>query len=148
MSGTVRRYLELAAGGRRYGIPVEQVVEVGEPEAVLPAPAQDPAIRGVTEARGRLVPILHLGAFLAGSACPPERGGAVVLLRAEAGGGRRFVALEVDDVFAVVGATVLPTGGLPSLPWAVGLAQREDGTVPILDLSSLAERLRGTGAPA
>ncbi|MFI5234148.1 MAG: chemotaxis protein CheW [Gemmatimonadales bacterium] len=148
MSEQLRRYLELSAGGRHYGLPVEQVVEVGEPGAVLPAPTQEPALRGVTEARGRLVPILHLAAFLAGTACPVERGTALVLVRSGDAAARRIVALEVDDVFAVVRGPVLPAAGLPSLPWAIGLARRTSDTIPILDLSALAERLRGIGAPA
>ncbi|HSC59508.1 MAG TPA: chemotaxis protein CheW [Gemmatimonadales bacterium] len=148
MSATQVRYLELTAGGRRYGLPVAQVVEVGEPGPVLPAPAIEPAIRGVTEARGALVPVLHLAAFLVGAACPAERGTAVVLIRPGGRGDRRLLALEVDDVFAVVRGPVLPAPSLASLPWATGLAQRDDGTLPILDLSTLADRLRGIGAPA
>lgn len=142
------RYLELTAGGRRYGVPVAQVVEVGEPGPVLPAPTHEPAFRGVSEARGTLVPVLHLAAFLAGAACPPERGTAVVVVRAAAAGDGRLVALEVDDVFAVVRGPVLPADKLPSLPWATGLAERDGGALPILDLSTLADRLRGIGVPA
>lgn len=148
MSGTTMRYLELAAGGRRYGVPVTQLVEVGEPGPVLPAPSQEPALRGVTEARGKLVPLLHLAAFLSGGRCPAERGAAVVLVRSEDDGTRRLVAVEVDDVFAVLRGEVLPAAGLPSLPWATGLARREGETIPILDLTPLAERLRSIGATA
>lgn len=142
------RYLKLSAGGRRFGVPVGQVLEVGEPGEVLPAPSHEPALRGVSEARGKLVPVLHLAAFLAGAPCPAERGAAVVLLRSGTGAVPWLVALEVDDVFAVVQGVVLPAAGLPSLPWATGLAQREEGALPILDLSPLAEHLRGIGVPA
>lgn len=148
MTALMMRYLELAAGGRRYGLPVSQLVEVGEPGPVLPAPSQEPAIRGVTEARGRLVPLLHLAAFLSGQQFPAERGGAVVLVRSEQAGARQLVAVEVDDVFAVLRGEVLPAAGLPSLPWATGLARREGETIPILDLTPLAERLRSIGATA
>jgi chemotaxis signal transduction protein len=142
------RYLELTAGGRRYGLPVAQVVEVGEPGPVLPAPTHEPSLRGVSETRGKLVPVLHLAAFLAGTACPAERGSAVVVVRSTQAGPGRLLVLEVDDVFAVVRGPVLLTAKLPSLPWATGLAQRDDGTLPILDLSTLADRLRGIGVPA
>ena len=148
MTVAMIRYLELSAGDRRYGVPVGQVVEVDEPGEVLPAPSHEPALRGVTEARGKLVPVLHLAAFLAGAPCPAGRGSAVVLIRSTVGGAPRFVALEVDDVFAVIRGPVLPATGLPSLPWASGLAQRDDGALPILDLSPLAEHLRGIGVPA
>ena len=148
MTATAVRYLELTAGGRRYGLPVAQVVEVGEPGPVLAAPTQAPSLRGVSEARGRLVPVLHLAAFMSGAPCPSERGAALVLIRAGDAAGDGLVALEVDDVFAVVRGPVLPAADLPSLPWATGLAQRDDGTLPILDLSTLADRLRGLGVPA
>lgn len=148
MTAAMVRYLELSAGGRRYGLPVAQVVEVGEPGPVLPAPTHEPSLRGVSEARGRLVPVLHLAAYLAGTSCPAERGTAVVLVGSTAAAGQGLVGLEVDDVFAVVRGPVLPAARLPSLPWATGLAQREDGTLPILDLSTLADRLRGLGVPA
>ncbi|HEU4569687.1 MAG TPA: chemotaxis protein CheW [Gemmatimonadales bacterium] len=137
-------WLEVAANGRRYGLPAAHVVEVGEPRGVLPAPSALPAVRGVTEARGRLVPLLHLGAFLAGTAAPAARGTATVLVRAAG----RPVCLEVDDAFAVLRGEVLPTAELPGLPFAQALARESGQAVPILDLNALGERLSGAGATA
>jgi chemotaxis signal transduction protein len=135
-------WLEVEAEGRRYGLPARDVLEVGEPGEVLAAPSLVPAVRGVTEARGRLVPLLHLGAFLAGRAAPAERGTATVLVRAAG----RSVCLEVDDAFVVQRGEVLPAVGITGLPFASALSRQEDRTVPILDLTTLGERLAASGA--
>lgn len=136
-------WLEVTADGRRFGLPVASVVEVGEIGEVLAAPSLVAAVRGVTQSRGKLVPLLHLGAFLTGGEPPEVRGTATVLVRAAG----RPVCLEVDDAFVVQRGEVLPAAGLPGLPFASALAQREDGTVPILDLQLLGERLQAAGAP-
>jgi chemotaxis signal transduction protein len=136
-------WLEVTVDGRRLGLPVAGVVEVGEIGEVLAAPSLVAAVRGVTQSRGKLVPLLHLGAFLAGGDPPELRGSATVLVRAAG----RPVCLEVDDAFVVQRGEVLPAAGLPGLPFASALAQLEDGNVPILDLQLLGERLQAAGAP-
>jgi chemotaxis signal transduction protein len=135
-------WLEVEVDGRRMGLPVADVIEVGEIGEILTAPSLLAAVRGVTESRGRLVPLLHLGAFLAGTAAPEARGTATVLVRAAG----RAVCLEVDDAFVVQRGEVLSAAGVPGLAYATALARKEDGTVPILDLNLLGERLQGVGA--
>ena len=135
-------WLEIAVDGRRMGLPAADVIEVGEVGEYLTAPSLVAAVRGVTESRGRLVPLLHLGAFLAGTAPPEARGTATVLVRAAG----RPICLEVDDAFVVQRGEVLPAVNVPGLPYASALARMEDGTVPILDLNLLGERLQGAGA--
>jgi len=135
-------WLEIEVGGRRMGLPVADVIEVGEIGAYLTAPSLVAAVRGVTESRGRLVPLLHLGAFLAGTSAPEARGTATVLVRAAG----RPICLEVDDAFVVQRGDVLPAVNVPGLPYASAVARQEDGTVPILDLNLLGERLQGAGA--
>ena len=138
----IATWLEVEADGRRLGLPAADVLEVGELGAVLPAPSLLESMRGVIESRGRLVPLLHLGAFLAGGPAPETRGTATVLVRA----GGRPICLEVDDAFVVQRGEVLPAIGLPGLPYAAAIARQKDGTVPILDLNALGERLAGAGA--
>jgi chemotaxis signal transduction protein len=135
-------WLEIEADGRRLGLPAADVLEVGELGAVLAAPSLLPAMRGVTESRGRLVPLLHLGAFLADRAAPETRGTATVLVRAAG----RPVCLEVDDAFVVQRGDVMPAVGMPGLPYAAAIARQQDGTVPILDLNALGEKIAGAGA--
>jgi chemotaxis signal transduction protein len=96
-----------------------------------------PAVRGLTPLRGRLVPLIHLGAFLAGRAAPAEAGRTVVLVEL----GARQVAFEVDDADAVVREQVLPVPRGQSLPWAAGVAEQDGTLVPILDLEALGDRI-------
>lgn len=131
-------FLLVRAEQRAYGLPLERVVEVADLGDVMDVPRADRAIRGLTPLRGKLVPLVHLGAFLGGREPPDQRGRAAVLI--ELGG--RHLALEVDDADEVIRGAALPLPDDESLPWAVGVAARTDGLVPILDLEALGERIR------
>lgn len=130
-----RGYLLVSAGGRQVGLAVEGVLEVFVPERVYPVPTHSTALRGVVELRGRLVPLVHLGALLGGE-LPVARGGTAVLVDAE-----RPVALEVDSAEAVIHESLLSPPEGEQFPWAVGLAARPAGPVPILDLAAVVARL-------
>jgi len=130
-------FLMVRAERRAYGLPLDQVVEVADLTEVLEVPRAEVAVRGLVPVRGRLVPLVHLAAFLGRRAPPAERGRAAVLVQV----GGRFVAFEVDDADEVVRAAPLPLPDGVSLPWAVGVAPRDDGLVPILDLEALGDRI-------
>jgi len=136
-------YLLVRAEGRAYGLPVGRVLEVADAGRVLDVPRSLPAVRGLTQLRGRLVPLIHLGAFLGGRAAPPELGRTVVLVELRGGGARegRQVAFEVDDADAVVREQPMPVPRGQSLPWAVGVAEQDGALVPILDLEALGDRI-------
>jgi chemotaxis signal transduction protein len=135
----MKGYLLVRAEGKAYGLPVGRVLEVSDKAEVLWVPRSVAAVRGLTPVRGRLVPLVHLGAFLTGREAPPEPGHTFVLV--ELGG--RQVALEVDDADAVVREQPLPVPRGQSLPWATGVAEQDDGgLVPILDLDALSDRLK------
>jgi purine-binding chemotaxis protein CheW len=131
-------FLLVRAERRAYGLPLERVVEVADLAEVMDVPRADPSVRGLTPLRGKLVPLVHLGAFLGGREPPDQRGRAAVLI--ELGG--RYLALEVDDADEVIRGAALPLPDGESLPWAVGVAARTSGLVPILDLDALGERIR------
>ncbi|MGH7704056.1 MAG: chemotaxis protein CheW [Gemmatimonadales bacterium] len=130
-------FLLVRAGTRSVGLRLQDVVEVSELGEVFPVPSHAPAIRGVTPARGRLVPLLHLGAFLGSGSCPPERASTAVLAEFE---GHR-VCLEVDEADVLTRETMLPVPPDQSLPWARAMVQRTDGFIPILNLSALRARI-------
>src|ERR671935_831453 len=110
-------YLLVRAEGKSYGLPVGRVLEVGDATEVLDVPRSLPAVRGLTPLRGRLVPVIHLGAFLTGRAAPPVSEGkkGYTLVLVELGG--RQVAFEVDDADAVVREQALPVSHGQTLPW-------------------------------
>jgi chemotaxis signal transduction protein len=141
---TVKGYLLVRSEGKPYGLPVAGVLEVGDAAEVLPVPRTLPAVRGLTPLRGRLVPLIHLGAFLAGRAAPQlteTGGGARTIVLVEIKG--RHVAFEVDEADAVVREQPLPVPHGHALPWASGVADRGAGEelVPILDLEALGDRI-------
>jgi purine-binding chemotaxis protein CheW len=138
----MRGYLLVRAGGRAYGLPVARVLEVGDATEVLSIPRKVPSVRGLTPLRGRLVPLVHLGAFLSGGDIPAaedKRVRTVVLV--ELGASGKQVAFEVDDVDAVVREQPLPVPRGQALPWASGVAEQPEGLVPILDLDALGDRI-------
>src|SRR6266702_2218627 len=136
-----RGYLLVRVDGKAYGLPLARVLEVGDLAEVLDVPRALPAMRGLTPLRGRLVPVVHLGALLGERTPPPERGRATVLVTLGAGEGTRYVAFEVDDADDVVREAALPVPRGESLPWASGVARRRGALVPILDLDALGDRI-------
>ncbi|MGH6885951.1 MAG: chemotaxis protein CheW [Geminicoccales bacterium] len=139
----MKGYLLVRVDGKAYGLPVNRVLEVSDPGDVRVVPRSLPAVRGLTALRGRLVPLIHLGALLEGRAAPAGAaatpGGAVVLV--QVGTPARAVAFEVDDADAVVREQPLPVPGGQSLPWAAGVAEQDGALVPILDLDALGDRI-------
>jgi chemotaxis signal transduction protein len=133
----VKGYLLVRVEGRAYGLPVGRVLEVADTGEVRDVPRTLPALRGLTPLRGRLVPLIHLGAFLGGRAAPAETGRTVVLVELRG----RQVAFEVDDADAVVREQSMPVPRGQSLPWASGVAEQDGALVPILDLEALGDRI-------
>lgn len=127
--------------GKAYGLPLTRVVEVGDLAEVLEVPRALAAMRGLTPLRGRLVPVVHLGALMGDRSPPETRGQAAVLVELGAGEGARYVAFEVDDADDVVREAALPVPHGESLPWASGVARRRGALVPILDLDALGDRI-------
>jgi chemotaxis signal transduction protein len=131
--------LLLRAGTRVLAVPVAAVDEVLILEPPLAAPGMVPAVRGVVPVRGRLVPLAHLGALLAGGPPPGERGAVGVAVSV---GARRFV-LEVDEASDVLQETpeALPAGW--GGRWASAAVRRGGALVPVVDLEWVAARLDG-----
>jgi purine-binding chemotaxis protein CheW len=135
-------YLLVRAGRRLVGLPLDQVVEVLDPGTAFPVPSLEPAVRGVAVVRGRILPLLHLGALLDGAPCPSARSELGVLVELA---GRRF-CLEVEDAESVLYDPGLPVPAGAALPWAAAVARTEGGLVPLLDLAALGARFTEASA--
>jgi chemotaxis signal transduction protein len=118
------------------GLELSQVIEVTQLGSVHRVPSLEPALRGVTAVQGKMVPVVHLGALLAGEAHPTEVGDLGVLVSVD---GRRL-CLEVDEAEVLVRDAPLPVPKGATLPWAVGVARHAEGLVPLLDLVALSSR--------
>jgi hypothetical protein len=100
--------------GRAFSLGLEQVREAIDLEHLTPVPTAPPAIAGVVNLRGEVVPVLNLGALVGGSTNRPRPGDVLVVV--EEGGMR--VAIAVDRV-AFMPAGTDPTraaGGLAIEP--------------------------------
>ena len=75
----------MRTGSRRVGLELAHVVEVIQIGPVHPVPSREPAVRGVTVVRGRMVPVVHLGALLDIAACPVAVGDLVVVVTVDGG---------------------------------------------------------------
>jgi purine-binding chemotaxis protein CheW len=139
----MKGYLLVRAGGKAYGLPVGRVLEVGDTTEVMTVPRKLPAMRGLTSLRGRLVPLVHLGAFLTGGEAPAPSTATRTVVLVELGASGKQVAFEVDDADAIVREEPLPVPRGQTLPWAAGVATQEGGggLVPILDLDALGDRI-------
>ena len=127
-------FLMVRLGERRVGLPIGNVIAVEAVGPVHPVPASDPACRGITNTRGRLMPVLSLRTLIDGE--PSEERTAIVL---QLGG--RYCCLLVDDAEAIVGGDLLPVPPGEYLSWATAVVRRPEGLVPLLDLAALGERL-------
>src|SRR5256884_6781296 len=117
----MKGYVLVRSEGKSYGLPVGRVLEVGDATEVLSIPSKLPAVRGLTPLRGRLVPLIHLGAFLSGRPAPAVEGVLTVVLVELAG---KQVAFEVDDADPGVREDPLPRPRGQNLPWPAGVADR------------------------
>jgi purine-binding chemotaxis protein CheW len=137
MSRIESDYLLVRAGGRRVGLALTSVVEVLEPGAVHSVPSLEPAVRGVTTVRGRILPVVDLAALLRGEPCAIRPAGTAVVVEVE---GRR-VCLEVDEAEEVLHGGALPVPSGTTLPWSAGVARHPEGLIPLLDLTALGARM-------
>jgi chemotaxis signal transduction protein len=89
------RYLSVGICGRRFAIPLDQVIGVVESAAVIPIPFSPPPFEGLVQAMGQVVPQISLAALLG---LPPVEGG-ILVVASDRGGS---VALRVEHVYAML----------------------------------------------
>jgi len=142
VSGVVGDFLLVRTGAREIGLRLEDVLEVSDLGPVRPVPSAAPALRGVTAARGRLVPVVHLESLLAATACPSARGTTVVLASLEG----RPVGLEVEEADLLTRQDLLPVPPDETVPWASAMVRGTSGLIPILNLDAFRDRLLESGA--
>ena len=133
-------YLLVRAGHRRVGLPIGYVVAVIDPGPVYAVPAVGAAVRGVARVRGRILPVVHLGAMLDGGHSPETRGDTGVIVAAGSEGGGQ-ICFEVEAAELVLRDSGLPVPPGAAMPWAVAVTRYDGELVPLLDLHALAGAL-------
>lgn len=130
-------YLLVRAGGSRYGLRLDQVLEVVDGFDVSPAPKVHASVRGVTRIRDKSVPLVHLQSLIANGAAPADRDNTAVLTRCQGS----LAAFEVEDAEAVAADEPEEVPDAWQLPWVCGVVRRQDTLVPVIDIDVLGERL-------
>lgn len=117
----MRQYLTFELDGRRYGVLVEHVNSVLDPQAITPLPHGSTIVTGLTNVRGNVVPVFNPRETLrrtkvdderlekkrpvAGSAAAVEQDdeeGGIVIFETENGTLLPFIGLEADKIGKVV----------------------------------------------
>jgi chemotaxis signal transduction protein len=142
MSEATGGFLLVRTGSRLVGLQVVHLLEVIPLGQVHAVPVVEPAVRGVVAVRGRMLPLVHLGALLDGVPAPATVGTAGVVVAVD---GRR-VCLEIDAAEILVREPALPVPPGETLPWAVGVARHAGTLVPLLDLPAVSSRLMEAAA--
>lgn len=136
-----RGLLSLSLGDARFGLWVDEVLEVVATPPISRLPLPRPEVAGVTSLRGDVIPVLDLGLRLLG--VPARRPGRMVLVRHEESG--TLVGLLVDAVETLIQTTEAdieepPGAATAALPaeLVTGVVVMDDSVVTILHLGRAA----------
>ncbi len=137
-AGGARQLVVFEVEGRKYALPVEQVVEVVRMVALTPVPEAPPWVAGLADLRGQLIPVIDLRPRLGlpPAAADPD------LVFLVASGAERTVGLLADrvlDVADAAGAVVEPSdAGTSGQGFVQAVVRSSRGVVLTLDLDQLA----------
>lgn len=136
-----RGLLTLRLGQARFGMWVDEVLEILRTPPITRLPVSAAEVAGVTSVRGVVVPVLDLGERLLGT--PARRPGRLVLVRHQASGS--MVGLLVDDVGTLLGVRgdevrPPPPAAEAELPpgMVTGVVAGSDGLVTVLHIGEAA----------
>jgi purine-binding chemotaxis protein CheW len=132
-------HVRVRVAGEAYALPVEDVLEIADLGDVVPVPGAPPAILGVRNLRGQILPILDLAGVLGLSAAEPAK--RVVI--AEDGSRRAGLAVDsVDDVAPLES----PAEGAES-PYLAGAGLDDGALVGYVDVASVLASVGATPRP-
>jgi chemotaxis signal transduction protein len=138
----VRSYVRLTVASEAYAVPVEHVLEAAELGRVRAVPGARRELLGVSNLRGRILPVIDLAAVLgvhagAGRVAPPRR-----LLVTEAGGFQAgFAVDEVSDIGSLGEPTEPTPESGPGL--LLGAALSEGELIGVVDVPGVFDLLLG-----
>jgi purine-binding chemotaxis protein CheW len=99
----VGKFMAFRLGTEQYAIPVLSVREIVALSELTRVPRAEPYLLGVTNLRGRVIPVIDLGLRLGAQAAVPHGEHTVhIVVQAERGRERVVVGLVVDEVLEVL----------------------------------------------
>ena len=123
-------------------VPVDQVIEVYQPEIITPIPQSPPNLAGVINFRGQIVPVIDLAGKLALQGQPDEEA-LYVIISDKLGGMAGILVDYVESVISVNPKDIKTTGEvlgkrIEDIPYLTGITMTEQGIVLIIDLGKIA----------
>lgn len=147
MSGEPMVVLSLELQGEAFAIPAGHVHEILDPVPVTRVPGADPAVDGLINVRGRVVPLADLRLIFG---MPQQQSGAdarIVVIEVELDGDPVTIGIRADKVNEV---TELPAAALEATPriglrwdpdFITGIGKRNGAFVAVLDMGRIFGRL-------
>ncbi|MEE9936391.1 MAG: chemotaxis protein CheW [Deltaproteobacteria bacterium] len=137
--------LQFQAGRERYGLDIEQILEISSLVSLRPIPHAPPEVAGTFNYRGTLTPVVDLTALLTGAASRPRMSTRIILVTFQGEDGRSHVlGLVAESVTEMISCSreslqqpVVSVGGAPYLG---DMVFDERGSIQLLDLERLLTR--------
>jgi purine-binding chemotaxis protein CheW len=138
-----RKLVGFTIDGVAYGIDIMSVSEVINPTALVAVPALSPHVKGVTDHREAVVPIVDLRARFGSGESPGMSKTKWIIVKIDG----KDVGLEVDRVTQVLTVTSdIKRGAMPEAyvekPWVKEVFQTQDELVFELNLTAVVQPLQ------
>ena len=137
--------LAFEVGGRAYALPAARVRELIRVVAIVPLPSASPAIEGVINVRGEIVPVLDIRSRFGLPAKSPALTDQLILVSV----GTQVVAIRVDRATGLLRVGPDECEDLrriiPGVVDVSGIAKLADGLVMIQDLRAFLNDAESTG---
>lgn len=146
MSSTTQQYLSFMLGRIEYALPIVEVREVVRQSTITPVPSMPPAIRGVINLRGQVLPVLDVAMRVGLPQTAIGRWTCTMVVDTTIEGERCSIGLLVDAVSRVHEFAPEQIGPPPSfgseisVDYLKGMASFEKSFVQILSLDRLLAR--------
>jgi purine-binding chemotaxis protein CheW len=135
------KYIIFSLAEARYAVPINQVLEVGEPQRITPVPNVPDWVMGVTNLRGDIISVVDCGAFLhLHDKITPEMSSMCVVRNKKL---NLTTSLMVDRIEGMLNLTedliVLPEASLGDrlIPYLQGVYDHDGHLLNVLNLEGL-----------
>jgi len=137
------KYLTFLLGEEVYGIPIAKAKEIVGVMEITPIPRAQGYIKGVTNLRGKIVPIVDLRAKFGMESAPYNERTCIIMIEVEVAGNKRLVGIAVDTVAEVLNIAKEDVELPPRQDLEIdgsflgGLAKTKERVIVILDIDKI-----------
>ncbi|APO94527.1 chemotaxis protein CheW [Xanthomonas vesicatoria] len=142
-SSVPQQYLTFSLGGDMFGLGILGIKEIIEYRIPTDVPMMPPALRGVINLRGAVVPVMDVQARFGRNASGITKRSCIVIVEIARGGEQQVLGLLVDAVSEVVEIAPADIADAPSFGAGIhrdfiqGMAKREERFVILLNADAV-----------